>query len=35
MIKGRSPYLAIEGGDCPEKFGVPAIQLFSNRRESE
>ncbi len=35
LLKGRSPYLAIEGGDCPEKFGVPAIQLFPDRHERE
>jgi predicted nucleotidyltransferase len=35
LLKGRSPYLAIEGGDCPEEFGVPAIQLFPDLQESE
>jgi predicted nucleotidyltransferase len=35
LLKGRSPYLAIEGGDCPEEFGVPSIQLFPDRQESE
>ncbi|GAB9205948.1 hypothetical protein BDS110ZK18_22500 [Bradyrhizobium diazoefficiens] len=29
LLKGRSPYLSIEGGDCPEKFGVLAVDLFS------
>ncbi|QAU49103.1 hypothetical protein [Bradyrhizobium guangzhouense] len=29
LLKGRSPYLSIQSGDCPEKFGVPAIDLFS------
>jgi predicted nucleotidyltransferase len=28
LLKGRSPYLAIEGSDCPEKFGVATVQLF-------
>jgi hypothetical protein len=28
LLKARSPYLSIEGGDCPEKFGSPAIDLF-------
>jgi predicted nucleotidyltransferase len=28
LLKGRSPYLAIEDSDCPEKFGVATVQLF-------
>lgn len=28
LLKGRSPYLSIQSGDCPEKFGVPAVLLF-------
>jgi predicted nucleotidyltransferase len=28
LLKGRSPYISIQRGDFPEKFGVPAIQLF-------
>jgi hypothetical protein len=28
LLKGRSPYLSIQDADCPEKFGVPSIQLF-------
>lgn len=30
LLKGRSPYLSIQSGDCPEKFGLPAIDLFSS-----
>lgn len=28
LLKGRSPYISIQGANCPEKFGVPAIVLF-------
>jgi hypothetical protein len=28
LLKGRSPYISIQRGDFPEKFGVPAILLF-------
>jgi predicted nucleotidyltransferase len=28
LLKGRSPYISIERGDFPEKFGVPAVLLF-------
>jgi len=28
LLKGRSPYISIQRGDFPEKFGVPAVQLF-------
>jgi hypothetical protein len=28
LLKGRSPYISIQSGDCPENFGVPAIMLF-------
>jgi predicted nucleotidyltransferase len=28
LLKGRSPYISIQRGDFPEKFGVPAIPLF-------
>ena len=28
LLKGRSPYISIQGAKCPEKFGVPAIVLF-------
>lgn len=28
LLKGRSPYISIQRGDFPEKFGVPAVLLF-------
>jgi hypothetical protein len=28
LLKGRSPYISIQRGDFPEKFGAPAVQLF-------
>ncbi|MBR1300067.1 nucleotidyltransferase domain-containing protein [Bradyrhizobium sp. AUGA SZCCT0042] len=28
LLKGGSPYISNQSGDCPEKFGVPAIDLF-------
>jgi hypothetical protein len=28
LLKGRSPYISIQSGNCPEKLGVPAIVLF-------
>ncbi|WP_441256757.1 hypothetical protein AB7Z32_37175 [Bradyrhizobium sp. 482_C4_N1_1] len=28
LLKGRNPYISIQDGKCPEKFGVPAIVLF-------
>jgi len=35
LLKGRSPYLAIEGSDCPEKFGVATIQLFPDPQKGQ
>jgi predicted nucleotidyltransferase len=35
LLKGRSPYLAIEGANCPEKFGLPTIQLFPDPQKSQ
>jgi predicted nucleotidyltransferase len=34
LLKGRSPYLAIEGANCPEKFGLPTTQLFPIPQET-
>jgi predicted nucleotidyltransferase len=28
LLKGGSPYISIQSGKCPEKFGVPTIVLF-------
>ncbi|MET4425675.1 nucleotidyltransferase domain-containing protein [Bradyrhizobium sp. RT3a] len=34
LLKGGSPYISVQSGDCPEKFGGPVVVLFPPNRES-